>query len=90
MCRYCDAVLIGFSHPKASFFSLRGQRKETKRKARPDAAYFLRSVIFIVGLPEGISYPSGNVRPPCRTPFRAIPDKNASARRGITGMGRLS
>ncbi|MGR9035366.1 MAG: hypothetical protein ACU83O_02105, partial [Gammaproteobacteria bacterium] len=63
-----------FSHPKASFFLLRGQKKETKEKA---ARLPLESCAprFYRGLPKGISYPFVNSRHPCRAPDGLFPAK---------------
>ncbi len=61
------------------------QRKVSKRNP-PDAAGFLRSAVFIGVCQKGHPCPSGKVRLPA-APLRAIPDKTASARRGIRGIG---
>jgi len=42
-------------------------KKSIHKKRPPDAAWLLRSVVFIGGC-RGISYPSDNVRHPCRIP----------------------
>jgi hypothetical protein len=60
-------ILVGFSHPKASFFLLRGQKKETKEKAARLPLESCAPRIY-PGLPKGISYPFGNARHPCRAP----------------------
>jgi hypothetical protein len=51
---------------------LRGQRKETKRKAARMPLASCASRIYR-GLPEGTSCPSGNVRHPCHTPNGLFP-----------------
>ena len=65
--------LIGFSHPKASFFLLLRQKKETKEKATrmplgPCAPSFLS------GVAKRDSCPFGNARLPPR-PFGLFPTK---------------
>jgi len=78
--RYRDDVLIGFSHPKASYFLLRRQKKVAKEKAA--RLPLLPALLGFVGgqqrglpallLPRG--FPAA--------PLRASPDKTCGAQRG--------
>jgi hypothetical protein len=75
--------------PTGDILSFVSPKESIQRKGDPDAACFLRSVVFIGVCQKGLPCPSGKARLPA-APLRAIPDKTASARRGITGMGTLS
>jgi hypothetical protein len=99
---YCVAtatvILIGFSHPKARYFSLLRKsqgcgecrkrrsgflpKKSIQKKSDPDAACFLRSGIFAGVCQKGLPVPLAKRGFPA-APLRAMPNKNASARRGI-------
>jgi hypothetical protein len=60
------------------------KRKYPKLR-RPDAACFLRSVVFVGVCQKGHPCPFGKARLPA-APLRAVPGKNADARRGMTGF----
>jgi hypothetical protein len=85
MCRYRAYYNVGSrTHGRDTFFCF--AKRKYPKKRRPDAACFLRSVGFIGVCQKGHPFPSGKVRLPA-APLRAIPNKTASTRRGITGMG---
>ncbi|MEF3075524.1 hypothetical protein V2P20_10865, partial [Methylobacter sp. Wu1] len=69
-----------FSHPRASYFLLRGQKKVTKEKAArlPLASCAPR---FRRGLPKGTPVPLAT-RFIHETPLRAVLAENCGARRG--------
>jgi len=71
MSRYRDSFLIGYSHPKASYFLLRRQKKVAKEKAaRSPPMSCAPRTCALWGIyratAEWASCPSAAVRHPCR------------------------
>ncbi len=74
-------IEYGFSYPRTRYFSLRGQRKVSKRNP-PDTACFLRfSHLPHVAGRDSLSLPATCGIP--AAPLRASPDNCSDARRGI-------
>jgi hypothetical protein len=80
--RYRDANLNRVLAPEGEALSFASPKESAQRKGDPDAACFLRSGFFIGGCQKGLPVPLATRGIPA-APLRAIPDKNASARRGI-------
>jgi hypothetical protein len=87
MCRYCDGYLNRVLAPEGEALSFASAKESAQRKGDSDAACFLRSGFFIGGCQKGVPVPLATRGFPA-APLRAIPDKNASVRRGITGFCR--
>jgi hypothetical protein len=73
--------------PTDEILSFASPKESIQRKGDPDAACFLRSGIFIGGCQKGLPVPLATRGFPA-APLRAVPDKNASTRRGMTGICR--
>jgi len=71
--------------PTDEFLFFARPKKRNQKKSRPDAAYFLR-FSHLSGVGKGTPVPLPTHGIPA-APLRAIPNKNASARRDITGNG---
>ena len=79
-------IECGFSYPRTRYFLLLRQKKVSKEKAaRCRLLPALRR--FYWSLPERTSLSFWQSAASMPHPLRAIPNKNASARRGITGKG---
>ena len=85
MCRYRHGYFNRVLAPEGEALSFASPKESAQRKGDPDAAYILRSGIFIGGCQKGLPVPLATRGFPA-APLRAIPDKKASARRGITGI----
>ena len=82
LCRYRDDVFNRVLAPEGEILSFASPKESTQRKGDPDAAYFLRSVVFTGRCQKGLLSLWQRAASLPR-PSRAIPNKNASARRGI-------
>ena len=70
------------SAPEGGLLSFASPKESNQRKGDPDPACFLRSVVFTGGCQKGLLslWQRAASLPP---PYRAIPNKNVGARRGI-------